>query len=107
MAIERLAISIAAPFGISWPKASPETRQNFRIAANAALTHMGAEGRQLGESGIAHALTEVVEGARTAANVLDNHKLSEELIQRLYRVASAAETSARVLGLLAAEEEVI
>lgn len=109
MEVERLAIAMASAVGLAWPKATAETAMQFRVVANAALFHLGAQGVPQGQRRLADALSEAAEAVRVGAKVLDHHKLSEELIQRLHRAASTIETVGFTLGVMAPEasEEVI
>lgn len=107
IAVERLALTMAAAVGVVWAKADADTARMLRVAANAALLHLGAEGRATGAQALTDTLQEGAETARVAARLLDHHKLSEDLIQRLHRSATGAEMVARTLGLMAEEDDVI
>lgn len=101
MAVEQLAIAMAAAVGLSWTKLAHEDATRIRIMANAAIIYPTVTGRGLdGPGRLRGLLEEGAEAQRAAARELDHIKGSDIMIRRLHLGATAVETVGAVLGVM-------
>jgi hypothetical protein len=103
MAVERLAIVIAAAVGHYWLGIDDETRSNYRVMANQALFFLGIEAHVRGLARTRHAIEDMAATMRRAADKLEEAKIDEMTIRRLHVGASNCDAILMVLD--AAPEE--
>lgn len=104
MEIERLAVAMAAGYGVIWTKLDAAARGNYRIWASAGLIHLGLEGRAAGQLVLKETLEQAVNAMRRAAAVTDLMSENEKLTTDLHRIASGVDMLA---GMLEDADEVI
>jgi hypothetical protein len=103
LAVERLAVVMAAANGFALLRLDDAARAAYRRSANGALLHLALTGPVPGH--LKGAMTDIAEALRKAAVALDYHDAREDVIQGLHRKAAQAEVVASVFGVNAEEPE--
>lgn len=106
LAVERLAVTMAAAAGLAWKALSAAEARAIRIMANAALMHLGAEAYAKGLARLKERLGETVATMRRGADALGESAEVEPLVKALYRDAMTVELMLQILDG-ADEEEAI
>lgn len=97
--VERLAVAMAAGLGHAWANAHPDFRDTMRRAANAALTHYGADLHIWGRGRLSGLLAACTAALRDAARRFEGPgEENEELLQELYRTATEADRAKEAVG---------
>lgn len=106
LAVERLAVILAASVGHYWMAIDDELRSNYRIMANQALFLLGVEAHARGMARVRQSIDDMGATMRRAADKLEQMKGDEMTIARLHVGSSNCEALLMILHAVPDEADI-